>query len=199
LKTRDKILAATRLLFNEQGVSALSALDIATSMGISPGHLYYHFKGKPEIVDCLLAEYEREVAAILHAAIGECRGSRATLETLWTHVHILIEEAFDARFFYREAGALAGRQPLVAARMRKILTAQRAALSRLLAELNRTGAIAATPEVVDGLSRTLVTGIGFHIIELELEGDPGPPRERVARAAAQLMIPVAALAPKISR
>jgi AcrR family transcriptional regulator len=199
LKTRDRILAAARLLFNEQGVSALSALDIATSMGISPGHLYYHFKGKPEIVDCLLAEYEAEITLILHAAVADCRGPNATLETLWTHVHILVEEACDVSFFYREAGALAFQQPLVAGRIRKILTAQRAALARLLAELNRSGAIIATPEIVDGLSRTLNTGIGFHVLELELEGDRGPPRQRMARAAAQLMLPIVALAPKTRR
>src|SRR5262249_21251739 len=61
VKPRDKILPAARVLSNERGVSTLSALDIATAMGISPGHLYYHFKGKPEIVTTLLAEHETEV------------------------------------------------------------------------------------------------------------------------------------------
>ena len=58
------------------------------------------------------------------------------------------------------------------------------------------GAIKASPEAIDGLSRLMTTGIGFHAIELELEGDPGPPRERVARAAAQIMLLPAALARK---
>jgi hypothetical protein len=39
----------------------------------------------------------------------------------------------------------------------------------------------------------MTTGIGFHAIELELEGDTGPPRERIARAAAQVMLLPAAL------
>jgi hypothetical protein len=40
----------------------------------------------------------------------------------------------------------------------------------------------------------MTTGIGFHAIELELEGDLGPPRERVARAAAQIMLLPAGIA-----
>ena len=58
----------------------------------------------------------------------------------------------------------------------------------MLAVLAGRGVIAASPEVIDGLSRLMTTGIGFHAIELELEGDPGPPRDRVARAAAQIML-----------
>lgn len=194
MKTRDRILEAARALFNEEGVSALSAVDIAASLGISPGHLYYHFKGKPEIVAALLEEYEREVGAVLAAALDDCKGANATIETFWTHLHILIEEAWDARFFYREAGALAHQQPEAASRIRRVATAERTALAKMLAALKARGAIRASREVIDGLSRTLVTGIGFHALELELEGDAGPPRERNARAAAQLMLLVAALA-----
>jgi len=133
------------------------------------------------------------VTLVLEAAVRDCAGANATLETLWTHVHILVEEAWDARFLYREAGPLLHR-PEVAARIRRLLSAERAALARMLGALAKSGAIEASAEIVDGLSRTLVTGIGFHVLELELEGDPGPPRERVARAAAQLMLPVATLA-----
>ncbi len=194
MKTRDKILAAARTLFNEQGVSALSALDLATAMGISPGHLYYHFKGKPEIVAALMAGHEAEIAAVLDAALADCKGRKATIETFWTHVHILVEEAFDARFFYREAGAMVRLHPDIPPVARRIATAERAALASMLSALAKCGAIEASPEIIDGLSRIIVTGIGFHALELELEGDAAPPRERVARAAAQLMLPVAALA-----
>jgi len=195
VKTRDRILEAALALFNEEGVSALSAVDIAAALGISPGHLYYHFKGKPEVVATLLEAYEAEVAVILKAALDDCAGANATIETLWTHLHILIEEAWDNRFFYREAGSLAHQYPEAAARIRRIVTAERSALARLLTALKKSGAIDASREVLDGLSRTLVTGIGFHALELELEGDAGPPRERNARATAQLMLLVAALTP----
>jgi hypothetical protein len=123
------------------------------------------------------------------------RTDGATIETLWTYVHILIEEAWDARFLYREAAALAMRSPDLAADFRHVATGERQTLAALLGELKAAGVIAASPEVIDGVSRLMTTGIGFHAIELELEGDAGPPRERIARAAAQVMLLPAALIP----
>jgi AcrR family transcriptional regulator len=196
LSTKDKILEIALDLFNAEGVGALSAVDIASAMGISPGHLYYHFKGKPELLSALAAEYQSEVELVLEAALEACRGDCATLETLWTHVHILAEEAWDVRFLYREAGALVLHHPDLAARIRRIAAAEREALRTMLTALNDASVIEASPEAIDGLSRLMTTGIGFHAIELELEGDPGPPRARVARAAAQIMLLPAALARK---
>ncbi len=192
--TKTRILEAARTLCNAEGVSALSAVDIAAALGISPGHLYYHFKGKPEIVAVLLDAYEQEVASVLAAARNACSGDGATIETFWTHLHILVEEAWDVRFLYREAGALVHQIPDIAPKVRRITTAERTALFGMLTALEANHVISGSREVLDGLSRLLVTGIGFHALELELEGDGGPPRERNARAAAQLMLPVVALA-----
>jgi AcrR family transcriptional regulator len=194
LSTKDRILETALDLFNTEGVGALSAVDIASALGISPGHLYYHFKGKPEILTALTAAYQGEVELVLEAALDACQGDGATLETLWTHVHILAEEAWDARFLYREAGALVLQHPDLAARIRRITAAERDALRVMLEALGKAGVITGSPEAMDGLSRLMTTGIGFHAIELELEGDPGPPRERVARAAAQIMLLPAGLA-----
>jgi len=192
LKTRDRILLTARELFNAEGALALSALDIATALGVSPGHLYYHFKGKPEILAALLEAYEAEVSQVLTAAVAECAGEAATIQTLWTHVHILTEEAWEARFVYREAGGLVLKYPALAPRLRHIAALIRTALRAMLDALEAAGAIAGTPEALDGLSRLMTTGVGFHALQLELEGDPGPPRARIARAAAQIMLlPVA--------
>ena len=192
--TKDRILETALALFNAEGVGALSAMDIATALGISPGHLYYHFKGKAEILAALVAAYQGEVDLVLETALDACRGDGATIETLWTHVHILAEEAWDARFLYREAGALALLDRDLAARIRRIAVSERDALKTMLNALSRAGVIIASPESIDGLARLMTTGIGFHAIELELEGDPGPPRGRVARAAAQIMLLPAGLA-----
>jgi len=194
LSTKQRILDAALELFNAEGVAALSAVDIAAALSMSPGHLYYHFKGKPEILAHLAEAYQGEVELVIEAALEACHGAGASLETLWTHVHILAEEAWDARFLYREAGALALRHPDLAARIRRITAAEREALRAMLTNMQAAGAIAASAEVIDGLSRLMTTGIGFHAIQLELEGDPGPPRARVARAAAQIMLLPAGLA-----
>jgi hypothetical protein len=66
----------------------------------------------------------------------------------------------------------------------------------MLSAMARRGSIRAQPEIIDGLSRVIVTGIAFQALELELEGEALPRQELIARAAAQLVLPVAALATK---
>jgi len=130
---------------------------------------------------------------VLDALTDTLQTDGASFETLWTYVHILIEEAWDARFLYREAAALVMRSQDLATVFRHVATRERTTLARALADLSRSGVVSASPEVIDGISRLMTTGIGFHAIELELEGDAGPQRERIARAAAQVMLLPAAL------
>ena len=65
MKTAQRILLTATQLFNEQGERNVTANDIALELDISPGNLYYHFKGKDGIVSALFAEYYRELASIL--------------------------------------------------------------------------------------------------------------------------------------
>jgi AcrR family transcriptional regulator len=192
MKTRDKILGVALELFNAEGVGGQSAVDIASAMGISAGHLYYHFKGKPEILAELMAAHRGEIDLVCEAMRDAAR-ERPNLETLWTHIHILVEETWDARFFWRET-ALAQDHEDLAQHARHILIAIRQASAEMLAALAKAKAIKATAETRDGLSRQIATGVAFHVQALELEGTSEPPRELVARAAAQIMIPVAGLA-----
>jgi AcrR family transcriptional regulator len=196
MKTRDRILEGARALFNAEGFSTLAAMDLATALGISPGHLYYHFKGKGELAEALIAGYEREVAEVLAAALAESALPGATLETLWTHVHIFVEEAQSIAFFFREPAAVRAAHPGVDGRIRRILASQTAALTAILAQLDASGALSVSPEVRDGLARQITFGVAFKPLQLELEGDPAPERALLARAAAQIMLPVAGYARK---
>ncbi len=193
MKTRDRILSVALDLFNAEGVGSLSAVDIASAMGISAGHLYYHFKGKAELVAELVSRHRDEVDLVLTSLTEAMGTEEASLETLWTHVHILVEEAWDARFFYREP-ALAMGQAEVGRHARHIFHQQHAVLATALLTLGQMGQLEAPGEIADGLARQMVTGIAFHTHVLEMAGDVGPPRDRIGRAAAQIMIPVAGLA-----
>ncbi len=54
--TKKRILNASRKLFNQQGLSAVSQRTIATHLKISPGNLTYHFKKRSEIIEGLYFE-----------------------------------------------------------------------------------------------------------------------------------------------
>jgi AcrR family transcriptional regulator len=194
VKTRERILSAALALFNEEGASKLSAVDIATALGISPGHLYYHFKGKPEIAAALFDAFETELALVLEGALDDLSRPDAGIADLWTHVHIVLEEVHDVRFLFRESGALAAAYPELKTRYRRTLAALRGATASLLALLAGRGALTGDADTIEQLARTMTLGVVFKLAQLDLEGTTEPPRERIARAAAEVMAPVVALA-----
>ena len=194
MKTRDRILAAALALFNEEGAATLSAVDIASALAISPGHLYYHFRGKAQIIAALFDAYEAELALVLEGAIADLARPRAGVADLGVQIQILLEEAHDMRFLFREAGALAAAFPELAPRYRRVLAGQRGGVAVMLEALAARGALKARPEALAQLSRDIGLGLAFKLTQLDLEGDAGPPRARIARAAAEIMAQVEALA-----
>ena len=72
--TRERILDASRQLFNQKGYAATTLAEIAASIGIAQGNLTYHFATKQKLV----AEIERRVRAEVRARrMAASRGSVA--------------------------------------------------------------------------------------------------------------------------
>ena len=65
MKTAQRILDTAADLFNERGERNVSASDIALELDISPGNLYYHFKGKDGILSALFLHFYRDIAGML--------------------------------------------------------------------------------------------------------------------------------------
>ena len=80
MRTRDLILEVALVLMNERGESAITSVDLAHEMNISPGNLYYHFKGKEEVVEELYAQFHARVLLALQEIASQARGD--TRETL---------------------------------------------------------------------------------------------------------------------
>jgi len=59
LSPRDQILDVCARLFTQYGYAATSTRDIARAVGIRQASLYYHFAGKPGILEELLARTVR--------------------------------------------------------------------------------------------------------------------------------------------
>jgi AcrR family transcriptional regulator len=57
----DRILDASLKLFNEHGFQNITARQIAQHLGMSAGHLAYHFKGKIDIVTAVFPLLEKEI------------------------------------------------------------------------------------------------------------------------------------------
>lgn len=103
MKTRDRILVSSLALFNDDGEPGVTTVDIANELDISPGNLYYHFRGKEEIVAELLKQCSLSLAEALDARpllAGQEPELRA--EQSWVWLQVLFEEVFLYRFLYRD-------------------------------------------------------------------------------------------------
>jgi AcrR family transcriptional regulator len=65
--TKQKILNASVLLFNQNGVDAVRLQQIAEETGISVGNLAYHFKNKDAIVESVYELIFEEFSTVLSA------------------------------------------------------------------------------------------------------------------------------------
>lgn len=56
--TRDDWVREAFALLHERGVDGVKIVVIAERMGVTSGSFYWHFKGLPELMDCLLEFWE---------------------------------------------------------------------------------------------------------------------------------------------
>lgn len=134
-KTKTRILRTALELFNNEGEAQVSAVDVASVMGISPGNLYYHYKGKDEIIAALFEDFEEEIKQVLSAPINKPLG----LEDNWVYTYIIFEEIYDFRFFYRNMSDILTRNPDLAPRFSRILALKEQTAFSLLSTLHEGG------------------------------------------------------------
>ena len=104
-RTRERILELSLRLFNDFGEPNVNTTLISDEMNISPGNLYYHFKNKDDIINCIFQQFEREIDKLL--AVPQDR--QANVEDAWLFLHVLFELVWKYRFFYRDLNNLLSR------------------------------------------------------------------------------------------
>ena len=91
--TRERILKASRELFNENGYAGTTISDIASAVNIAEGNLWYHFRTKLDLAIALEDEIRTEVRALI-----EAYPSGAPVE--WDYVRA-ITESMQTQWKYR--------------------------------------------------------------------------------------------------
>ena len=92
-KTKQRILQTARVLFNEEGESNIAMIDIAAVLDISPGNLYYHYRGKEQLLPALLECFEQEFGELLNADISPL----SSVEDYWSYLYLLLKALDDYR------------------------------------------------------------------------------------------------------
>ncbi|MEL6723800.1 MAG: TetR/AcrR family transcriptional regulator [Pseudomonadota bacterium] len=166
MKTRDRILDVSLELFNAEGEAKQTAVDIANALDMSPGNLYYHFKGKEPIIEALFDRFEEEMQIIL----GGSHGAVTSIEDNWVFVYIVLEEIYDFRFFYRNVGDMMERYPGLASRFRKILATKRQAIENVLGQLEKSGFVQIDRRLRAPLTQQMLSTLTFWLSHDLIEG-----------------------------
>ncbi|GAA3554638.1 MULTISPECIES: TetR/AcrR family transcriptional regulator [Marinobacter] len=151
VKTRDRILSTSLVLFNSVGEPNVTTLLISDELEISPGNLYYHFKSKGDIVAELFDQFELEMQDLL--AVPD--DVEVSLDQLGIFLHLLFEAVARYRFLYQDLVNVLSRYDALQARFRRILAAKKRAFQTLCASLQRQKMVALPGPQLDALCEQL--------------------------------------------
>ena len=157
VKTRDRILQTALALFNEEGEAQVSTVEIAAVLEISPGNLYYHFKGKEAIIEALFDDFEVEIRQVLSAPIKR----PLSVEDNWIYVYIVFEEINDFRFFYYNLAGILERCPDLRPRFSRLLRLKQETATAILKSLEKERFLAFAPGGRDALAARIAAHLTF--------------------------------------
>lgn len=157
MKTRERILHTSLELFNAEGEPNVTTVDIANEMDISPGNLYYHFKGKEDIIGELYERFHDDLTDILDAPIAKLLKP----EDAWFYLYIVFEEIYKQRYFYRNLNDILQRYPTLDRKFRRLLERKRQAASAIAIALVEKGILEMDRGQLDRLSELVTMHVTF--------------------------------------
>ncbi len=173
MKTRERILHCTLELFNEQGEPNVTTLDIANELDISPGNLYYHFRGKEALLDELLADFMDKTHGLLHL---ETHPQALEPEDYWLFLHLLFESIIAYRFLFQDLSNLMSRYSLISRSMHHWVEALRATLRRRLLALREQQRLECDDHglerLLDALCQTVLFWLDYQRVSQREDAEP---------------------------
>ena len=140
MKTAQRILLTALAMFNEHGENSVTSVDIAIELDISPGNLYYHFKGKESIVVALMKMHEQQMQALL------TRDKLDTLnaEEIMYYLYLIVDSIHVFHFLYKSPADLAEKYPQIVKRRQHILANLKRQITFLFESLVKQKVLIAT-------------------------------------------------------
>lgn len=173
MKTRDRILVCSLELFNTEGEAHCTTIDIANELDISPGNLYYHFKGKDDIIAELYEQFELALSDTLRAAIDQPLGGDGdAVETYWSYLYVVLEEIYQYRFFYHNLDDLLQRYPGIRRRFQRLVDLKRKSLAAVCRALLQDATAQISIDQNDTLLDSLTLTLTFWLSWQQLRGKP---------------------------
>jgi AcrR family transcriptional regulator len=178
LKTAEKILLISLDLFNTEGERHISSVDIANELDISPGNLYYHYKGKDEIISALVDSYIAKINAIepsvsTSAYNSSLKGNDEKTPHILFYVYLFkcLDSMYLFRFLFQNIAEISAQYPAINSKLQRVAKFQRQHLREALSDAQRKGFLTGTDADIDLLldliSLTLFQSLNYY----QMQGD----------------------------
>ena len=187
-RTRERILDVALRLFNDFGEPNVNTTLISEEMKISPGNLYYHFKNKDDIINCIFQEFEREMDQLLAVPTGRS----ANVEDAWLFLHLLFEQIWKYRFFYRDLNNLLANNRTLEIKFKELLNEKVQVARRLCEGLQSAGELSANPRELEALATNMVVVATYwlsysYVLDPRRSNEPAVVGEALQRGCYQTM------------
>ena len=172
-KTRDKVLEASLELFNARGVRSVTTAEIARTVGINEGNLYYYFQKKEQLVTALFEAFEAEIRT---TAAGDLKRPDDPAEYIG-YLRGWFATAWRYRFFQRDLAALFEMAPSLRVRAAAMIADAEADSRRVLEQVAGSGLLTIEPQMLEPLLANAWIVSSHWIDYLDLRhraGDLGP-------------------------
>lgn len=170
MTTKDKILETTRNLFNQDGATDVTTNLIATTLGMSPGNLYYHYRNKEEIIRALFANFDTAADQLFKLETDR----PPTMQDLERMLEGNYELQWHYRFLFRDLMSLLRRDPELEISYRTHRQRGFEGTRQLITVFSSLGIVAniSTEQEIDTLTRLIWMLTDYWLPSLELGGEP---------------------------
>ena len=170
--TRDRLVAAAAEVFGEKGYDRATVHEIARRAGFTTGVIYGRFSGKAEL---LLAAIEAQSDDEFEQLFAENRFEGKATDIITTVGSHLVTEEFDnGQALLLEAFVASRRDPEVAEMLLRVIDSRTEALTALVDDAKRTGAIDPSLDTLSIVRFCHAVGFGFLLFGAVNLGRPRP-------------------------
>lgn len=170
--TRDRLVAAAAEVFGEKGYDRATVHEIARRAGFTTGVIYGRFSGKAEL---LLAAIEAQSDDEFEQLFAENRFEGKATDIITTVGSHLVTEEFDnGQALLLEAFVASRRDPEVAGMLLRVIDSRTEALTALVDDAKRTGAIDPSLDTLSIVRFCHAVGFGFLLFGAVDLGRPRP-------------------------
>jgi len=179
-------------LFNEEGEAHTTTIDIAAEMDISPGNLYYHFKGKDQIIAELFEQFQLAVSQTLQAPLDKpLHEHQGRIEDNWYYLYVVLEELYQYRFLYHNLDDLLRRYPKLVRGFRRIVRHKREALAAIINGLFKEAGISLPRIQLEALIENMTLQLTYWLNYDRLLRDEGDAQRCIHQGVLQLLTMIA--------